>query len=231
MIYIIGSLVGSGFSGTQILAFVLAYILVIVVAFGVHEFAHAFVAYKLGDPTPKALGRLTINPLKHMDALGIIGFLVVGFGWAKPVPVNPFNFKNYKKDMFLVSIAGVVTNIVFAFIFSGIYLFFVKFAASDANFTSMYSNGLMYFIHFFLQYSIILNIALFVFNLLPIYPLDGFNAIQALTRTNNRFINFMYKYGAIIMLIIIISPMFDVLYGLVTNNITNVFFKFWGLFI
>ncbi len=221
---------GSG-SFAMVLALILAYIFAIVISFGLHEFAHAFCAYKLGDPTPKAMGRLTINPLKHLDPFGLFAFLFIGFGWAKPVEVNPLNFKKYKRDMFLVSIAGVLTNLILAFVFSGIFFFFFNNVATYTPAGELYySNSLLYFVHYFLELSVSLNIALLVFNLIPVYPLDGFNAIRALTRPNNGFVNFMFKYGSLIMLLIIITPIFDIVYGVVTNNILKVFFNFWGIF-
>ena len=231
MIYLLTSILGQGYSASVVLAFVLAYIFAITLAFGLHEYAHAFTAYKLGDPTPKALGRLTLNPLKHLDVYGLIGFLLVGFGWAKPVQINPLNFKKYKRDMFLVSISGVVTNIILAFIFSGGYFFFTTYCGKLVNGVITYSNSLMYFFHYFLQYSVILNIALFIFNLIPVYPLDGFNAVRSFTKYNNKFVNFMYKFGNIIMLFIIITPIFDILYSFITENILSVFFNFWRIFI
>ena len=87
-----------------------------------HEFAHAYAAYKNGDYTAKMQGRYTLNPFKHFDLIGLICFLVAGFGWAKPVPVNPYNFKDFKKGCFWVSIAGVLTNFVLAFLFFPLYL-------------------------------------------------------------------------------------------------------------
>lgn len=230
MFYVVSSFLQNGVSFSRILALIAGYIFAIIIAFSMHEFAHAFTAYKLGDPTPKALGRLTLNPLKHLDMYGLIGFLIVGFGWAKPVEINPLNFKRYRRDTFLVSIAGVMTNLLLAFFFSGLYyFFFTSFASLDAG-TALYSNDLMFLIHYFLQYSIILNIALFCFNLIPVYPLDGFNALKSMFRLNNKFLNFMYRYGNIIMIIIIITPFFDVFYNLVTGFITDTFFGFWGLF-
>ena len=187
MFYILSSLLQEGYSFARIISFFIGYILAIMVAFGMHEYAHALTAYKLGDPTPKALGRLTINPLKHIDVYGLIGFLVVGFGWAKPVEINPLNFKKYRRDMFLVSIAGVLTNLVLAFVLSGVFFFFFHFLAKPDSINGYtYSNELMFLIHYFLQYSIILNVALFCFNLIPIYPLDGFNAMKSLFRLNNK---------------------------------------------
>lgn len=232
MFYIITSLSQNGLSFSRILAFIVGYIFAIVIGFSLHEYAHALSAYKLGDPTPKAMGRLTINPFKHIDAYGLIGFLVVGFGWAKPVEVNPLNFKKYRRDMFLVSIAGVLTNLVLAFVFSGLFYFFYYFVAKvDSTGAVYYSNDLLYLIHYFLEYSIVLNVALFCFNLIPIYPLDGFNAIKSLFRLNNKFLNFMYRWGNLILIVIIITPFFDYFYNLVTGFITNTFFSFWGLFV
>lgn len=232
MFYSISSLFLEGFSFSRVLAFVLGYILAIIIAFGLHEYAHALTAYKLGDPTPKALGRLTINPLKHIDVYGLIGFLVVGFGWAKPVEVHPLNFKKYRRDMFLVSVAGVLTNLLLAFVFSGLFFFFVYFcSATNSNGELIFSNDLLYLLYYFLLYSIVLNIALFCFNIIPIYPLDGFNAIKSLFKLDNRFLNFMYRWGNLILVIIIITPFFDIFYNYLTGIITDAFFGFWGLFV
>lgn len=231
MFYIFSSLSDMSFS--RIIAFILGYLLAIVIAFSLHEYAHAMTAYKLGDPTPKALGRLTINPLKHIDAYGLIGFLVVGFGWAKPVEVNPLNFKKYRRDMFLVSIAGVLTNLLLAFVFSGIFYFFYYYVAEIDPYSGaiFYANDLLYLIHYFLLYSIVLNIALFCFNLIPIYPLDGFNAMKSLFRLNNNFLNFMYRWGNLLLVLVVITPFFDYFYNIVTGFITDTFFAFWGLFV
>ena len=232
MFYIISSLSQNGLPFSRILAFIVGYIFAIVIAFSLHEYAHALTAYKLGDITPKALGRLTINPFKHIDMYGLIGFLVVGFGWAKPVEVNPLHFKKYHRDMFLVSIAGVLTNLVLAFVFSGIFYFYYYYVAKvDSTGAIYYTNDLLYLIHYFLEYSVVLNIALFCFNLIPIYPLDGFNAIKSLFRLNNKFLNFMYRWGNLILIVVIIMPFFDYFYNLVTGFITNTFFSFWGLFV
>lgn len=230
MFYVISNYLQTGATFSRILALMVGYIFAIVIAFSMHEFAHAYTAYKLGDPTPKALGRLTLNPLKHLDLYGLIGFLVVGFGWAKPVEVNPLNFKKYRRDMFFVSIAGVLTNLLLAFVFSGVFYFFFNHFAVIENGAIKYSNDLLFLIHYFLQYSIILNIALFCFNLIPVYPLDGFNALKSMFRLNNKFLNFMYRYGNIILILIIITPFFDIFYNIVTGFITDTFFGFWGLF-
>ena len=100
--------------------------LALIVVLPIHEFAHAFIAYKSGDNTPKDQGRLTLNPLAHFDVYGLILFVIAGFGWAKPVAINPYNFKHYKRDYFFVSIGGVVANYLTAFIIYPIFLLLLK---------------------------------------------------------------------------------------------------------
>ena len=140
-------------------------------AITVHEVAHGWVANKLGDGTAKMLGRLTLNPIKHIDPIGTIVVPIAlvlmsgfAFGWAKPVPVNPRNFKNPRKDMVLVAIAGPLAN-VFMVIFWALFLKIVSFAVSDLNL----AKGLMAMG----EAGVIINLVLFVFNLFPIPPLDG----------------------------------------------------------
>lgn len=222
----------NGTNFATILAFLLGFVFSIIIAFTLHEFAHARVAVWLGDGTPKAFGRLSINPARHIDTFGMIMFLLFGFGWAKPVPVNPLSFKNKRWGMFLVSISGVLTNILIAFICSGALFFFVRNCALyDVNGNLYFANSFLYFIYYFFLYSVVINTALFVFNLIPIYPLDGFNALSCLVNFNARVMQFMYKYGSIILLIFIILPIFDIVYGAVTNSILDVFFNFWRLFV
>ncbi len=151
MIYVLSSILGSNLPASQIIAYMLAYILALIIAFSMHELAHAFSAYKLGDPTPKAMGRLTLNPVKHIDIVGMLGFLIVGFGWAKPVPINPLYFRKYRRDNFIVSISGVLTNLILAFIFSGVLHFFYNGLANADPSSAVYSNSLLYFIHYFLE--------------------------------------------------------------------------------
>ncbi len=174
----------------------IAMILVLVLSLSLHEFGHAFVAYKQGDLTPKVNGRVTLNPLVHIDPIGFVCCCLFGFGWAKPVEVNPLNFRKYKKGMALTSLAGVMVNLILAFIGCGLYFVCSKFLVINT--------ALNAFLIFFFYYMYILNIGLFIFNLLPIYPLDGFNCIAALSKYDNKFVSFMRKYGNIILILFLI---------------------------
>ena len=109
------------YKGTDFLVAALSYIIVIVLSLSLHEFAHAFAAYKSGDNTPKMQGRVSINPLKHIDGIGFICCAFFGFGWAKPVQVNPNNFRNIKKGTGWTSVAGVLMNLLLAFVGCGLY--------------------------------------------------------------------------------------------------------------
>jgi len=132
----------------------------LVVAATVHEFAHAYVADRLGDPTPRSQGRLTLNPLAHLDLVGSLLILVVGFGWAKPVQINPMNFRDWRRDTIMVAAAGPLANITLLFMLGVPYkLGLVDFGGSAANEV--------------LLTTIRINAMLAVFNLIPVPPLDG----------------------------------------------------------
>lgn len=146
---------------------------IIFLIISVHETAHGFVAYKMGDNTARDMGRLTLNPLKHLDIMGAICMLLFGFGWAKPVPVNPMNFKKRDKGMVLTALAGPVSNILMAFL--GVILWTVLKAYHIIPPTLV--GG---FINQFLIVFIMLNIAFAVFNLLPVPPLDGSKIVEPL---------------------------------------------------
>lgn len=205
---------------SEMLMLVLAYLIAIVFALMCHELAHGFVAYKCGDKTAKLEGRLSLNPAKHLDLWGSISFLFVGFGWAKPVPINPLNFRNYKRDMALVSISGVITNILLAFLAVPLFMLCSRLDPSNLFFV---------FLTYLTMFLVVINISLAVFNLLPIYPLDGFNFINTFLKYGNKFSQFMYKYGSIILLVLIITGLFGFAFNYVANGILDLFLMFWGL--
>jgi len=194
----------------------------VIVALTSHEFSHAFVATKMGDNTPKLAGRLSLNPMAHFDGMGLMCFILLGFGWAKPVPINPYNFKNIKKGSFLVSIAGITMNLILAFIFCPLSLLMLK------NFSDTIA---WYIFYYLFSYIYQINLVFMVFNILPIYPLDGFNAIASLVKYDNKYVNFMHKYGTIILLFVIILFSVTDLFGTLVSYIGYPITKFWSLII
>lgn len=143
----------------------------IIIGITFHEAAHGYVSHWLGDPTPKNQGRLSINPLAHIDPMGFIALLLVGFGWGKPVMIDPRYYKNPKRDELLVSLAGVTTNLIIAIIFAVIQILLIGTGAA-------YSMGASWnAVNLIIQYIVFVNLVLMCFNLLPIPPLDGFSVI------------------------------------------------------
>lgn len=164
-----------------------------------HEFAHAFAATKCGDMTAKWEGRLTLNPLKHFDLLGIVMFTLVGFGWAKPVPINPYNFKNYKSGLFWTAIAGVLMNYIMAFVFYPLFVVIVRLALPLSG-RPVYD-----FIYYFFYLVFAYSLSFCVFNLLPFHPLDGFRVVEALNRKHGKVFQFLQRYGYYILLALIVE--------------------------
>ena len=146
---------------------------VFLVSLTIHEFAHSLVAYKMGDPTPKQVGRLSLNPMRHLDPGGFVCFVLFGVGWAKPVAVNPLNFKKYRTGTRLVSIAGVAANILLGLLAAVIYAILMATVGVCSTF--------MNYVFLILRYFMRINSYLAIFNFLPIYPLDGFNFVSSFT--------------------------------------------------
>jgi len=170
-----------------------------VIGLTVHEFAHAYTAFRLGDHTAKDQGRLTLNPLKHIDWMGFFLIVIAGFGWAKPVSFNPDNLKHKHRDEILISIAGPLSNLVIAFLFFAVarLLFFFE-CFNNTN----VGLGL---VNLIVAWGII-NISLFIFNLIPLPPLDGSHIyLTFLKDTNPRLMMNLYTYGTLGLLVVIIA--------------------------
>lgn len=170
----------------------------VTVVLTLHEFSHAFVAYKCGDPTPKWAKRLSLNPLRHFDIVGLICFTLVGFGWAKPVPIDPNNFKKYRTGLGLTACAGVVMNYLCAFLFAPLFLVVANYGRSMPEF-------FFYFFYYLTQLLFAYSLSFCVFNLLPFYPLDGFRIVEATSKRHGKVYQFLRKYGYYILLFLIIE--------------------------
>lgn len=178
---------------------ILANLLAAVAIICIHEFAHAFTAYKCGDSTAKYAGRMTLNPVKHFDLLGMLMFGLAGFGWSKPVPINPNNFKRYKLGTFLTSAAGILANLLFAFLMYPLFQLIVLYV-----FPYISGKNLGWFLIclFSSLYAMSLNFA--AFNLLPLYPLDGFRIVEAFNKKRGKVFRFLRNYGYYILLALIL---------------------------
>ena len=145
----------------------------IILGISLHEFAHAWMSDRLGDPTPKRQGRLTVNPMAHIDVVGFIALLLVGFGWGRPVQIDPFYYKHRRRDEFLVAIAGVTMNLIVAVILSFP-------AKALMNMYYQTGSGLVENCFYIIYYAVSINVCLMVFNLIPCPPLDGWNIVTQL---------------------------------------------------
>ncbi len=176
----------------------------LLLALTVHEFAHGYVAYRLGDPTAKNEGRLTLNPLKHLDPIGTIAFFFIKFGWAKPVPVNPNYFKNPRKDMLWVALAGPATNLGLAII-SAIVTKLIWALASLLPYSAA-AEAILVPLNAMLIASVWINLVLCIFNFLPIPPLDGSRILSGILPDDlARSYQQVERYGFIIILILAFS--------------------------
>lgn len=191
----------------------------ILIGITVHEFAHAFVADKLGDKTPRFQGRLTLNPIAHIDPVGLIMMLIVGIGWGKPVQVNTRAFKNPYKDDLLVSLAGPVSNLVTAFILAFLYALVCLFLPIGS------SVGII--VKYIFIYAVIMNCMLFILNLIPLPGFDGFHVIRDLfPKVFYRFSDMVYRYQMLIFIVFILL-LGDYVVGIPSNNMAYIFTSFW----
>lgn len=164
-------------------------------AFTFHEYAHAYVADKLGDKTPRFQGRLTLNPISHIDPIGFVAVLLFSFGWAKPVQTNPSAYKNYYKDDLKVSLAGPIANFLIAIVMAVILGIFVRFAYG------ILPEALAGVLLIMIRLSVVINVNIGLFNLIPIPGLDGFSLFRDLKpNTFHKYEDKFYQYQMLIML-------------------------------
>lgn len=193
------------------------------IAIAVHECAHAWVADRLGDPTPRLDGRITLNPLAHLDISGLLFMLFFGFGWGKPVQYDPYNLKNPRRDGAYIALAGPLSNIIFALLLSiSLYLF------NLFGFSLLSAIG-----HVVFPPLIVLNLTLSIFNLIPIHPLDGFGIVEGfLPRDQAADWTQLRRYGMIFLLALIIPlgsrSMLDVIMQPVLQFVVPLFIPGFG---
>lgn len=188
----------------------------IIIGLSFHEFGHAVMAYLMGDDTAQKSGRLTVEPLSHIDPVGFLMLMIAGFGWAKPVPINENKFRKKNLGLFLVSIAGVTMNLILAILFFLIYYFTEARVNLDAYSQVMYG-------------IVMINIGLACFNLLPLPPLDGSKIVYSFLPLKWRYRAYQYEnYGTIILMVLLVTgtigyflrPIQHVIYGMI-NAVLN----------
>ena len=232
--------------------------LAVLITLTVHEYCHGYAAYKMGDNTAKNMGRLTLNPIHHIDPVGALCMLFFHIGWAKPVPINPRNFKNPKRGFAITALAGPLSNLILAFVFSGVFLLTYKAAhgvfisQGDGFLFELCKNATLFFSIFFS-----VNIGLAIFNLIPIPPLDGSRILTVILPQKAYFAIMKYErqiyfallgwlllgdiladairsvpFVASIPLLNALASIFSLteLLGYAINFIADLFIKFWQLF-
>ena len=204
MIYTLLRSLAAGASLQEVLPGILFTIVVVLISLSLHEMCHAYAAYKMGDPTARNLGRLTMNPSKHLDLYGTVCMMLFGFGWAKPVPVNSRHFKKPRKGIIVTSVAGPLSNLLLSFVALLVFALFGTFLpvpyAIGAG--SSFTDKILYFTLLFLWYLHSLNLSLAIFNLLPIPPLDGSKVLFMLLPPKAYF--FVARYERYISLALMI---------------------------
>jgi len=216
------SLFGGG-DISYILPLILLRIPAILLSLSLHESAHGYMSYKLGDPTARSLGRITLDPFKHLDLFGTISLLLFGFGWAKPVPVNTRYYKKPRRDMMLTALAGPVSNLLLGFVSLLAYCIAAVYLSQMAYGNDIASNIAYYFL-LFLQILFTMNVSLAVFNLIPIPPLDG-SRIFFVLLPDKLYFGFM-KYERIIMTIVLVLMFTTNIFGEIITFVSTPIYNF-----
>ena len=199
-------------SKEQLLTMLIARVIIILLILPLHEFAHGYVSYKLGDMTPKYDGRLTLNPFKHLDVWGTLCLLVFHVGWAKPVRINTRNYKNKKRDTILVAAAGVVMNFLLAFVCMILHGLLYKYGSSGL---------ILNYLYVLTYYGAVLNIGLGVFNLIPIPPVDVSNILAEIFPRVAEFYWKIRPYSMWILLLLLGTGILDVPISLLNSAVID----------
>jgi len=210
-----------GMPVNEIIIHLAMFIPLLLFAFSIHELSHGLAAYALGDSTAKRSGRLSLNPIRHIDPIGFIAILIAGIGWAKPVMVNPFFLKNPKVDMALIAAAGPISNFLLSFVFT---LFFVLATLNFAPFI----------IRQILADFIVINVVLGVFNLIPIPPLDGSKIIAGILPDNlyRQLPHHLARFGMLIILGLALTGILgEFIIFPIAEGLLSAFVSFWNFII
>ncbi len=201
--------------------YLLIFTVAILTSLILHECAHGYVALKCGDPTAKYMGRLTLDPRKHLDPVGTVFMVLLGFGWAKPVPVNPRNYRNPRRDDILVSLAGIVTNLILFLLSMLIYVILIR-KVSYRN------GGFVYWILEFFSMMATINVSLAVFNLLPIPPLDGYHVFNDIILQGRLQLDYQtFRIAQIVLMALCFSGALSGVLSTVNSWMLNTAFRFF----
>lgn len=194
----------------------------LIMALALHEYAHAWAAVKMGDFTPKMMGRLTLNPMAHIDPIGLVVLLIARFGWAKPVVINPHNFRDRKKGEILVALAGPAMNFLLAFLSLGVMIFL----------THRMQTEMSYGLRAVLWLIVVYNINFGIFNLIPLPPLDGSRILMAVLPYEMQYrFAALERYSMIIFIIFIATPILGYILVPIAQLLLGLFSSVWLAFL